>query len=60
MLQPSDIRIPDSDRTTTLARSFYGMLKGEGFTPDQVIDLLLCLLDQVHEEACTQEPLLAK
>lgn len=60
MLQPSDIRTPDTDRTTLLARSFYGMLKVEGFTPDQVIDLLLCLLDQVHEEASTTEPLLAK
>lgn len=68
MLQPSDIRVPthsapsvhlESDRTGLLARSFYGMLKTEGFTPDQVIDLLLCLLDQVHEEA-SSEPLLAK
>lgn len=58
MLQPSDIRV-QSDRTSTLAKSFYGMLKNEGFTPDQVIDLLLCLLDQVHEEAST-EPLLNK
>lgn len=55
MLQPNDIRVPNA-RTKLLAKSFYSMLKREGFTSDQVIDLLLCLLDQVHDEASAELP----
>ena len=53
MLQPNDVRVP-SARTKLLAKSFYTALKREGFTSDQVIDLLLCLLDQVHDDAAAR------
>lgn len=47
-------------RAQVVARSFYKELRGQGFSPEQVIHLSALLLEQVTEEMRTSQEAAAK